>query len=131
LPQRSLIGPAIFPFYSLTLVRVLPIVIFWSAVVRGIQFVASGQATVAHATLAWRRSRFAPIYRAFIAVGILATTSTYFVAAGAGANAHTVATVNHWVGLSFRMVFVLALFGFMKEVWEYAKRVRVVRQTAF
>jgi hypothetical protein len=66
-----------------------------------------------------------------ITVGILATTSTYFVAAGAGANAHTVATVNHWVGLSFRMVFVLVLFGFMKEVWEYAKRLRVVRQMAF
>jgi len=40
LPQRSLIGPTIFPFYMFTLKRVLPIVVFVSAIANGIEFVS-------------------------------------------------------------------------------------------
>ena len=41
LPQRSLIGPTVFPFYLLTLRRVLPIVVFWNFVARAVLFVVS------------------------------------------------------------------------------------------
>jgi len=40
LPQRSLIGPTIFPFYVFTLKRVLPFVVFVSAIANGIEFVS-------------------------------------------------------------------------------------------
>ena len=49
LPQRSLIGPAVFPFYMLTLTRVLPLVIFASLLAKGIEFVSSHQESPAHA----------------------------------------------------------------------------------
>jgi len=44
LPQRSLIGPAIFPFYMYTLKRIVPLVVFVSAIANGIQFVSRQQA---------------------------------------------------------------------------------------
>jgi len=40
LPQRSLIGPKIFPFYMMTLRSVTPFVVFVSAIVKGIEFVS-------------------------------------------------------------------------------------------
>jgi len=41
LPQRSLIGPTIFPFYEFTLVKVLPLVVFVYAITRGIVFITA------------------------------------------------------------------------------------------
>jgi len=49
LPQRSLIGPTVFPFYTLTLGRVLPLVVFVSLLAKGIQFATSGDESLAHA----------------------------------------------------------------------------------
>jgi hypothetical protein len=49
LPQRSLIGPTVFPFYKLTLVRVMPLVVLVTFVARGIAFVSSRQESLGHA----------------------------------------------------------------------------------
>jgi len=43
LPQRSLIGPTIFPFYVFTLKRVLPFLVFVSAIGHAIKFVSERQ----------------------------------------------------------------------------------------
>jgi|GEM_PF-1821705 len=49
LPQQSLIGPTVFPFYKFTLVRVMPLVVFVSFMVRGIAFVSSRRESLGHA----------------------------------------------------------------------------------
>jgi hypothetical protein len=49
LPQQSLIGPTIYPFYRMTMARVLPLVIFVSAIVGGIDFVTGLHGSPAHA----------------------------------------------------------------------------------
>jgi hypothetical protein len=49
LPLRSLIGPTVFPFYLFTLKRVLPFVVFVSAIVKGIEFVSVRHESVADA----------------------------------------------------------------------------------
>ena len=49
LPQRSIIGPTVYPFYMLTLTRVLPLVVFACAIARGVEFASSGNESVAHA----------------------------------------------------------------------------------
>jgi len=266
LPQRSLIGPAVFPFYTLTLRRVLPIVVFWSAVASAILFVVSRHESLAKAlvgfalglwqpllisaaiitaifaTIEWARQRgklpenwnewdpaklpavktqaspdcsprsmakrvidlcahclwmayvlwvpwhpfwimgpgvfymdslnvaLGPVWHTFyallitllvvqlvmrllafvpaaqrllmpmkvvtdllglVASGILAASSTYFVAAGAAANVPRIATVNQSVGLAFRIVFVIVLIGFVKDLWQYVKRTKPLRQMAF
>jgi len=46
LPQRSLIGPTIFPFYEFTLARALPFVVFVYAIARGIAFLAAPHGSV-------------------------------------------------------------------------------------
>jgi len=66
-----------------------------------------------------------------VASGILAASSTYFVAAGAAANVPRIATVNQSVGLAFRIVFVIVLIGFVKDLWQYVKRTKPLRQMAF
>jgi hypothetical protein len=257
LPQRSLIGPTIFPFYVLTLTRVLPLVVFVSFMARGIQFASSQHESLAHAlgsfalglwssllisaaiitvifavielarehgklgpkwhewdpaklpaakthvaadssprSLAKRVSdlsvhcawmafvlwvpwhpfwilgsgvfymdslnvTFAPVWHAFygllvvlltvqlgmkllafvpsaqrllrpmkiatdllgvVAIGLLAASSTYFVAAGAAADVYRIASVNHSVGIAFRIAFVCVLLGFLTGAWKVAKR---------
>jgi len=266
LPQRSLIGPTVFPFYLLTLRRVLPIVVFWNFVARAVLFVvsrnesltdalvgfalgiwpslliAAAVITAIFATIEWTRQRgklpgnwnewdpaklpalkthaspdcsprsmtkrmidlcahclwfayvlwvpwhpfwimgpgvfyldslnvaLAPVWHAFyallitllilqlvmkmlafvpsaqralqpmkvvtdllglVAIGMLAASSTYFVAAGAAANVQRIATVNQSVGLAFRIVFVIVLIGFVKDLWQYVKRAKPLRQMAF
>jgi len=49
LPQQSLIGPTIYPFYRMTMARVLPLVIFVSAIAGGIDFVTGQHGSPAHA----------------------------------------------------------------------------------
>jgi hypothetical protein len=49
LPQRSLIGPTIFPFYTQTLTKVLPLVVFVSFIARGIVFASSRHESLARA----------------------------------------------------------------------------------
>jgi hypothetical protein len=49
LPQRSLIGPTVYPFYLLTLTRVLPLVVLGCAIAESVQFVNSGHESVAGA----------------------------------------------------------------------------------
>jgi len=66
-----------------------------------------------------------------VAIGMLAASSTYFVAAGAAANVQRIATVNQSVGLAFRIVFVIVLIGFVKDLWQYVKRAKPLRQMAF
>jgi len=266
LPQRSLIGPTIFPFYTLTLTRVLPLVIFVSFLAKGIEFVSSRQESLAHALgsfafglwtsllisaaiitvvfaaieMARERGKLgpkwhewdpaklpavkthaamdssakslakrvidlsvhclwmayvlwvpwhpfwilgpgvfymdslsvalAPVWHPFygllvallvvqlvmkllafvptaqrtlapmktvtdllglVAVGMLAASSTYFVAAGAAADVQKIATVNYSVGIAFRIAFVFALLGFVKDLWQYAKRWAPKERLAF
>jgi len=49
LPQRSLIGPTVFPFYLFTLKRVTPLVVLGSAIARGVLFVSSRHESIAQA----------------------------------------------------------------------------------
>ncbi|HEY5328420.1 MAG TPA: hypothetical protein VIJ79_00935 [Acidobacteriaceae bacterium] len=49
LPQRSLIGPTVYPFYVLTLTRVLPLVLLACAIAGAVEFVNNGHESVAHA----------------------------------------------------------------------------------
>jgi hypothetical protein len=66
-----------------------------------------------------------------VAIAVLGWSSTLFVAAGAGADLHQIAAVNHMVALSMRIVLVIVLAGFVKEVWVYVKRTETVRRLAF
>jgi hypothetical protein len=63
-----------------------------------------------------------------VAIGSLALTSTYFVAAGAAAEPHRIAAVNHAMGLAFRIALVFAVGGMLSEGWKYGKR-RVPKET--
>ena len=54
LPQRSLIGPTIYPFYEFTLVKVLPLVVFVYAITRAIVLI-----TVLHGSMAHQLVKFA------------------------------------------------------------------------
>ena len=47
----------------------------------------------------------------------LATMKTYFVATGPSANLTMLANVNHWIGISFRIVLVITLVDFLVEAW--------------
>jgi hypothetical protein len=265
LPPQSLIGPAVFPFYKLTLVRVMPLVVLVSFIARAIEFVSqrgesvghaigdfalglassllitAGIITIIFAAIEWALQRgklggqwnewdpaklpalkkhddtetpksmakkavelivhclwfayvlwapwhpywivgpgvfffdslnvaLAPVWHVFyallitlltlqlamrllafvpaarrmmqpmkfvtdllgiVAIGWLATSSVYFVEAGAGANAGNISSVNQAVGLAFKIAFLAALIGFAREVWKYVKRTKVVRQMAF
>jgi len=266
LPQQSLIGPAVFPFYKLTMVRVLPLVVLVSLIAQGAVYATSRHETLAHAlvnfafgvwpsvlisaaiitaifaVIEWARERaklgeqwntwdpmklpsvylptvgdesprstfkrvldlslhclwmayvlwvpwhpfwllgpgmfylgtlnvaLAPVWHPFygllivvlvvqlmmkllafvpgaqkvlapmktvtdllglVAVGMLAASSTYFVAAGAAADAHQIATVNYSVGIAFRIAFLCALAGFVREIWKYVKRAKPVQRMAF
>jgi hypothetical protein len=53
LPQRSLIGPAVYPFYLLTLARVLPLVVLACAIAESVQFVNNGHQSVARALVSF------------------------------------------------------------------------------
>lgn len=66
-----------------------------------------------------------------LAIAWLATTSTYFVAAGPGANLQNLADANHGVGLAFRVVLVIQIAGWIKEIWRYGKRQRPIQKLAF
>jgi hypothetical protein len=266
LPQRSLIGPAIYPFYTLTLARVLPLVVLVSFLAKGIEFVSVRHESLAHALgglalgvwlsllisaaiitiifaaieIARERGRLeaewnewdpaklpavkaheamdfspksmvkrvielsvhclwmayvlwipwhpfwilgpgvfymdslnvalGPVWHTFYELlivllvvqlamkllafvpsaqrammpmkivtdllglattGLLAASSTYFVAAGAAANVQKIATVNQSVGLAFQIVFVIVLIGFVRDLWQYVKRAKPLRQMAF
>jgi len=266
LPQQSLIGPTIFPFYKLTMARVLPLVVLVSLIAQGAVYATSRHETLAHAlasfafgvwpsvlisaaiitgtfaAIEWARERgklgeqwntwdpmklpsvhlpdagdasprstfkrvldlslhclwmayvlwvpwhpfwimgpgvfymdslnvaLAPVWHTFyellivllvvqlvmkllafapgaqkalvpmktatdllglVAVGMLAASSTYFVAAGAAANVQQIAAVNYSVGIAFRIVFLIVLVGFMKELWKYVKHTKPVQRMAF
>ena len=47
----------------------------------------------------------------------LATMKTYFVATGPSAHLAMLANVNHWIGISFRIVLVITLIDFLVEAW--------------
>jgi hypothetical protein len=66
-----------------------------------------------------------------VAIGWLACSSVYFVAAGPAANGHDIANVNQAMGWAFRIAFVAALFGFGRDMWKLVRRANVVRQMAF
>jgi hypothetical protein len=266
LPQQSLIGPAVFPFYKLTMARVLPLVVLVSLIAQGAVYATSRHETFAHAlvgfafgvwpsllisaaiitaifaAIEWARERgklgeqwnawdpaklpsvhlpavgdvsprstfkrvldlslhclwmayvlwvpwhpfwimgpgvfymdtlhvaLAPVWHTFygllimllvvqlvmkllafvssaqkalvpmktatdllglVAVGMLAASSTYFVAAGVAADTQQIATVNYSVGIAFRIVFLIVLAGFVKELWKYVKRTKPVQRMAF
>jgi hypothetical protein len=49
LPAQSLIGPTVFPFFKLTLVRVIPLVVLVSFIARAIMFVSQRNESLGHA----------------------------------------------------------------------------------
>ena len=66
-----------------------------------------------------------------VAIGYMCTVPLYFVAGNAAADAVRIVVVNHFVGLAMRIGFVFALLGWVKEIWEYMKRMGPVKQLAF
>jgi hypothetical protein len=48
----------------------------------------------------------------------LVTMKAYFVPTGPSANLTMLANVNHWIGISFRIVLVITLIDFLVEAWK-------------
>jgi hypothetical protein len=61
----------------------------------------------------------------------LATMKTYFVATGPSANLTMLANVNHWIGISFRIVLVITLIDFLVEAWRLLRPSLSSRSLAF
>ncbi|HEY4357931.1 MAG TPA: hypothetical protein VGN16_19420 [Acidobacteriaceae bacterium] len=61
----------------------------------------------------------------------LATASTYLVAVGPKADPHTLADANHGIGIAMRVLTVLVTAGWIKEFWQYTRRVKLLRQLVF
>jgi len=68
LPQRSLIGPAVFPFYVMTLRRALPFVVLIYIVVSGTLFALSPRTTSVSAAMVQIWSQFVPVLSTFLCV---------------------------------------------------------------
>lgn len=66
-----------------------------------------------------------------VALGILVATPVYFVATGVGTDLHKLMAVNEMVGLSIRIALLFSLIGFVKQIWQYAKGWKPMKQFAF
>jgi hypothetical protein len=51
LPQQSLIGPTVYPFYRFTIKRVLPLILFFCTLAAGMQFITTSHASAAREVL--------------------------------------------------------------------------------
>jgi hypothetical protein len=61
----------------------------------------------------------------------LASTGTYIVATSPGANLSQLAVVNHWMGVSFRIVIVFMILDLAMEAWKYLRPHLPVGRLAF
>jgi hypothetical protein len=66
-----------------------------------------------------------------VATGMLAFTKVYFVATSAAANMQTLAAVNYWVNVSFRIVLFFVVLDLVVEVWKYVRRWVPTERLAF
>ncbi len=57
-----------------------------------------------------------------VALGYLAADGTYLVAADATQNLQKIATVNHWMSVSFRIAVFFAVLGLLSEGWKLMRR---------
>ena len=57
-----------------------------------------------------------------ITTGILAFTKTYLVASSSTTNLKTLAEVNYWMNVSFRIVLVFVILDLLVELWKYVRR---------
>jgi len=56
-----------------------------------------------------------------LVAGWVASASTYIVATGPAADLHKLAVVNHWIGVSFRIVVVIMILELGIEAWKYVR----------
>ena len=56
-----------------------------------------------------------------LTIGWLAFAGTYLIGTGPGADLHTLAIVNHWIGVSMRIVLLFALLDLAQGAWKYGK----------
>lgn len=113
LPQQSLIGPTVYPFYVFTLQRVLPLVIFVCAIAQGIAFV-----TTAHASLAKAVLRFAGgvVYSTLISAAIV--TMIFAGIERARQRGHLQDELTEWDPAKLPPVKVTSNVGFIKPLWK-------------
>ena len=56
-----------------------------------------------------------------VVAGWLASVGTYIVATGPGADLHKLAVVNHWMGISFKLVVAFMILDLGMEAWKYVR----------
>jgi hypothetical protein len=113
------LGPVWHTFYVL-LLTLLTV----QLVMRLLAFVPSAQRWL-------QPMRFVSDLLGVVAMGLLAASSIYFVPVSVAADLHKIASVNHSIGLAFRIAFVVAVVGFVKDSWQDVKRAKLLRQMAF
>jgi hypothetical protein len=66
-----------------------------------------------------------------VVTGWLASAGTYIVATGSATNPHTLAIVNHWMGISFRIVLAFIILDLVIQTWKYLRPHIPVARLAF
>jgi hypothetical protein len=84
LPQQSLIGPTIYPFYRMTLARVLPLVVLVSAIEGGIDFVTGQHGSPAHALVGFALGLIPSLFISAAVITIVFATIERTMESGSG-----------------------------------------------
>jgi len=66
-----------------------------------------------------------------VLTGWLVSAGTYLVATGPGVDLHTLAIVNHWMGVSFKIAMLFMFLDIVIEVWKYLRPHIPVARLAF
>lgn len=64
-------------------------------------------------------------------IALLAFAKVYFLPSSLATNLHTVAAVNYWMNVGFKIVLVIAMFEFVIEAWKYVQRKIPTQRLAF
>ncbi len=68
---------------------------------------------------------------ALVPAALLAFTKVYFVQTSAAANLHTLAQINYWTNVSFRIGLAILILDLLVESWQYLRRVVPAERLAF
>jgi hypothetical protein len=68
---------------------------------------------------------------AVVPTGLLAFTKVYFVPTSSAAHLHTLAQINYWMNVSFRIVLAIAILDLLVGSWQYLRRAVLVERLAF
>jgi len=126
-------GPGIFYFRSLDITWAPAWHVFYALLIAllTVQLIMHLLAFISSAQRLLEPMKIATDLLGLIAIGWLASGSTYFVATGPAANLRNLADVNHGVGIAFRIALVIAIAGWVRQAWQYAKRWKPLRQMVF